>query len=224
VDEEGFDPPLLDPNSTTKPTERFIMKIGRTLMAALLTLSLCTVALAAGDKHDKLDNGGNKQNANSPTNQNQGQKQANQNQNQNQNQDQNSNSNKNTNSDNKVTNPGSVLKTPNNKVSNDNKKFDSKKNLGDNNFDKNGIGSLDEKKFSNEKDNKWRYSRKGNAWWYWAPGGYWMYWRNGDWSRYNVDNYVDALSGPYYEDDNGFYSLQGDRKVYDPQIRRVGSR
>ncbi len=57
-----------------------------------------------------------------------------------------------------------------------------------------------------------------------APGGYWMYYRNGDWSRYNVDNYVDASNGPYYEDDNGFFWLQGDRKVYDPQIRRVGPR
>ena len=50
-----------------------------------------------------------------------------------------------------------------------------------------------------------------------------MYWRNGGWTRYNVDNYVVALSGPYYEDENGFFWLQGDRKVYDPQIRRVGS-
>ncbi len=198
------------------------MKMVTKSIAVLMALALCTAALASGDKRDKQDkdNGGNKPNANSPMNQgNQGQKQGNQNQsqNQNQNQNQNSNANKNSNSDNKVTNPGSVLKTPD-------KKFDNKKNLGDNNFDKNGVGSLDEKKFSNEKDNKWRFSHKGNGWWYWTPGGYWMYWRNGGWSRYNADNYIDALSGPYYEDENGFYWLQGDRKVYDPQIRRVGSR
>jgi hypothetical protein len=103
--------------------------------------------------------------------------------------------------------------------------------MGDSNWDKNGIGSMDESKHKDDKDNKWRYQHMGKDWWYWMPGGYWDYYRYGRWNRYNVDTYVDmspapsngSANGPYYEDQNGFYYLNGNRKVYDPQIQRVAS-
>jgi hypothetical protein len=96
--------------------------------------------------------------------------------------------------------------------------------LGEDGFDKNGVGKVDEKQFSDRKDNKWRYWQRGNAWWYWMPGGYWSYWNDGGWHRYNSDTYSDYSSngaiGPYYEDQNGFYLLDGNRKVYDPHVHR----
>jgi hypothetical protein len=102
--------------------------------------------------------------------------------------------------------------------------------IGDNNWDRWGVGRLDDSRFRNNAGNDWRYRRWGNEWWYWMPAGYWMYWRNGDWTRYDADSYsygdqgnYASFSGPYYEDSNGFYYLQNDRRIYDPQIRRVGN-
>jgi hypothetical protein len=105
--------------------------------------------------------------------------------------------------------------------------------LGDRNFDRRGIGPLDEARFANARNNNWRYRRWGNEWWYWVPGNYWMYWRDNRWYPYDYDSYVDVYqqnqpvqaanyNGPYYEDQNGFYYMNGNQRVYDPQIRRVG--
>ncbi len=105
--------------------------------------------------------------------------------------------------------------------------------LGDREFDRHGIGALDDNRFRGRNDNRWRYSRWHNQWWYWMPAGYWMVWNNDRWNRYDTDTYVDNYSnqqplasnasGPYYEDQNGFYYFEGNRKVYDPQIRRVAN-
>ena len=101
--------------------------------------------------------------------------------------------------------------------------------LGDQGFDKHHVGSLDESKYKNRRDNNWRYRHWGDEWWYWVPDGYWMYWHNGNWVRYD-DTYVDASatqpgsSGPYYEDDKGFYSMQNGHRVYDPEIRRIANK
>lgn len=104
--------------------------------------------------------------------------------------------------------------------------------LGDRSYDKRGIGALDEARYANSRDNNWRYRRWGNEWWYWLPTGTWDYWRDGRWYPYDYDNYVDVYqqnqpvqavnyNGPYYEDQNGFYYMNGNRRMYDPQIRRV---
>jgi hypothetical protein len=104
--------------------------------------------------------------------------------------------------------------------------------LGDRSYDKRGIGALDEARYATSRDSNWRYRRWGNEWWYWLPTGTWDYWRDGRWYPYDYDNYVDVYqqnqpiqaanyNGPYYEDQNGFYYLNGNRRVYDPQIRRV---
>jgi hypothetical protein len=203
------------------------MKVLLASMTVVLSLAVCTAfAVAAGDK-DKggKDSGGNgagpslnsgNQNKNQSGNQNQGQS---------------GNSNKNqTDKGNMSGNSGSgsgsssvIKKGPNSESG--------KKQMGDSNWDKNGIGSMDESKHKGEKDNQWRYQHMGNNWWYWMPGGYWSYWRYGHWNRYNSDNYVDVGSapsngsgyGPYYEDENGFYHLDGNRKVYDQQIQRVAT-
>jgi hypothetical protein len=105
--------------------------------------------------------------------------------------------------------------------------------LGDREFDRHNIGALDDSRFRGRNDNRWRYSRWHNQWWYWMPAGYWMVWNNDRWNRYDANTYVDNYSnqqpiasnasGPYYEDQNGFYYFEGNRKIYDPQIRRVAN-
>jgi hypothetical protein len=107
--------------------------------------------------------------------------------------------------------------------------------LGDQNFDRRGVGALDANRFANARDNNWRYRRWGNEWWYWLPTGSWMYYRDGRWNNYAYDSYVDynqyqnqpvagaSSNGPYYEDQNGFYYFNGNQKVYDPGIIRQGS-
>jgi hypothetical protein len=106
--------------------------------------------------------------------------------------------------------------------------------LGDRDYDRHGIGALDDSRYRGRNDNRWRFTKWHNQWWYWMPAGYWMAWDGGRWNRYDEGSYVDNYyndqqpiasnaSGPYYEDQNGFYSFEGNRKVYDPQIRRVNS-
>lgn len=108
--------------------------------------------------------------------------------------------------------------------------------LGASDFDRNGIGRLDADRFRDRNDNRWRYSQWHNHWWYWQPGGYWVFWNGDRWNRYDADNYVDDYyyaqpqgqmaanaSGPYYEDQGGFFTYQGNRKVYDPHIQRVSN-
>jgi hypothetical protein len=98
--------------------------------------------------------------------------------------------------------------------------------MGDSSFDKNGIGKMDDSKHQHDSDNKWRFQHMGNHWWYWMPGGYWNYYSDGNWCQYNQDTYVDdsppvqAGNGPLYEDQDGFYYLNGDQKVYDQSIHR----
>jgi hypothetical protein len=117
---------------------------------------------------------------------------------------------------------------------NNNFKVNRNDRLGDNNFDRRGVGRLDASRFANERNDNWRFRRWGNEWWYWLPTGSWAYWRGDRWYPYNYDSYVDYndyqnqapvannFNGPYYEDQNGFYYLEGNQRVYDPQIRRVG--
>jgi hypothetical protein len=110
--------------------------------------------------------------------------------------------------------------------------------IGDRDFDRRGIGTVDMDRYRRfaDRDNSWRYRRLGNEWWYWVPGNYWMFYRDGRWNRYDVDTYTEYdaypsnadaqpanFSGPYYEDSNGFYYVQGGRRIYDPQIQRVAS-
>ncbi len=93
------------------------------------------------------------------------------------------------------------IRTPGKKGSGSNS--NDHKKMGDSNFDKNGIGSMDEKKFSDQKGNKWRYEQRGHEWWYWQPAGYWCYWRDGRWCHYDENTYVEvavAGHGPFYED------------------------
>jgi hypothetical protein len=108
--------------------------------------------------------------------------------------------------------------------------------LGTSNFDRRGIGRLDEGRFAGRTDNNWRYSRWGNRWWYWLPIGAWAWWNGDRWVNYDADTYVDDYGdgyaapqtavaaespGPYYEDQGGFFYYQGGQKVYDPNIQRV---
>jgi hypothetical protein len=116
--------------------------------------------------------------------------------------------------------------------------------IGDRDFDRFGVGRLDDNQFRNRADNRWRYARYNNQWWYWLPAGYWMFWHGDRWNRYDANTYanyyydgggtyqqdvqtpadtdVAKASGPYYEDDRGFYYFDSQgRRVYDPQIRRV---
>jgi hypothetical protein len=121
----------------------------------------------------------------------------------------------------------------NNMDANRNRNSSKNVRIGDRDFDKYGIGALDAERHrrNGDRDNQWRYNRLGNDWFYWMPAGYWMYYRDGRWDRYNVDTYTvydngsavqnANFNGPYYEDSNGFYYMQGGRRVYDPQIHRV---
>jgi len=109
--------------------------------------------------------------------------------------------------------------------------------IGDGDWDKFGIGRLDDSRYRNQSGNQWRYKRYGNDWFYWAPAGYWMFYGNNHWNRYSPDvyatyyygdNYIPQqqvapanFNGPYYEDSNGFYSMNGNQRVYDPSIRRM---
>ncbi|HEY2880919.1 MAG TPA: hypothetical protein VGJ15_00765, partial [Pirellulales bacterium] len=54
--------------------------------------------------------------------------------------------------------------------------------LGDHEFDRNGIGLINDRDFRNRTDNRWRYQRYGNEWWYWVPQGYWMFYRGDRWN------------------------------------------
>jgi len=108
--------------------------------------------------------------------------------------------------------------------------------IGDGDWDRFGIGRLDDSRYRNQSGNQWRYKRYGNDWFYWAPAGYWMFYGNGNWNRYSPDvyatyyygdNYVPRqqvvpanFNGPYYEDSNGFYYMNGNQRVYDPTIHR----
>jgi hypothetical protein len=109
--------------------------------------------------------------------------------------------------------------------------------IGDGDWDKFGIGRLDDNRYKNQSGNQWRYKRYGNDWFYWAPAGYWMYYGNNHWNRYDPDSYATYyygdgnyvpqqaavpanFNGPYYEDSNGFYYMNGNQRVYDPSIRR----
>jgi hypothetical protein len=107
--------------------------------------------------------------------------------------------------------------------------------IGDGNWDKFGIGRLDDSRYRNSSGNQWRYKKYGNDWFYWTPTGYWMFYGNGRWNRYDPDVYATYyygdgyvpqqvvptnFNGPYYEDSNGFYYLNGNQRVYDPTIRR----
>jgi len=109
--------------------------------------------------------------------------------------------------------------------------------IGDGDWDKFGIGRLDDSRYRNQSGNQWRYKRYGNDWFYWAPAGYWMFYGNNHWNRYSPDvyatyyygdNYIPQqqivpanFNGPYYEDSNGFYYMNGNQRVYDPSIRRM---
>jgi hypothetical protein len=112
--------------------------------------------------------------------------------------------------------------------------------IGDSQFDRHGIGIVDDRAFVGRSDNRWRYRNWNNEWWYWLPGGYWSYYRGDRWNRYEPDSYIayndyynntpapavaatPTSNGPYYEDQNGFYYMdQQGQRVYDPQIQRVG--
>ncbi len=109
---------------------------------------------------------------------------------------------------------------------------DRNSHLGDGQFDRRGIGPLDANRYANSRDNNWRYRRWGNEWWYWGRAGNWLYWRDNRWYPYDYDSYTDVYqqnqpvqaanyNGPYYEDQNGFYYMNGNQKVYDPQIHRT---
>jgi len=109
--------------------------------------------------------------------------------------------------------------------------------MGDSDFDRFGIGRLDDNRYRNQSGNQWRYKRYGSDWFYWTPSGYWMYYGNNRWNRYDPDSYATYyygdsgyvpqqaavpanFNGPYYEDSNGFYYMNGNQRVYDPSIRR----
>ncbi len=114
--------------------------------------------------------------------------------------------------------------------------FDDHASLGHHGFDEHGIGRLDEREFRDRHDNNWRYAHWHNQVWYWLPTGSWTYWNGTTWIPYNAATYVDSYvvqpyavqpqlavagAGPYYEDQGGFYTMQGGQKVYDPSIQRV---
>jgi len=63
--------------------------------------------------------------------------------------------------------------------------------LGTSNFDRRGIGRLDESRFAGRTDNNWRYARWGNRWWYWLPIGAWAWWDGDRWVNYDADTYAD---------------------------------
>src|SRR5262249_42998356 len=96
--------------------------------------------------------------------------------------------------------------------------------IGDRNFDRHGIGIVDDRAFVGRGDNRWRYRNWNNEWWYWMPGGYWSFYRGDRWNRYEPDGYIayndyynntpapavvatPTSNGPYYEDQNGFYYM-----------------
>src|ERR1700690_2444107 len=160
-----------------------------TFAAVLAFVIFAGMALAAsgdnpekGNKNNSGSNGGqnNQSNQNQSQGQNQNQKQGDHNPNTNAN----SNSGANSNSDHKNT-TNSVLKTPaKGNAGNINlggvnvgsvNKGDHKIKLGDGNFDKNGIGALDESKHAGDKGVGWRYQQVGGEWWFWAPSGHWCY-------------------------------------------------
>jgi hypothetical protein len=111
--------------------------------------------------------------------------------------------------------------------------------IGDSDWDRFGVGRLDNDRYRNYSGNQWRYKRYGSDWFYWMPAGYWMYYGNGRWNRYDADSYatyyygdnyvqpqqaVQAnFNGPFYEDSAGFYYMNGNQRVYDPSIQRVAA-
>ena len=106
--------------------------------------------------------------------------------------------------------------------------------MGDRSYDRNGIGFLDESRYHDSHDDHWRYHNYNGSWFYWTPNRNWVYWSGGTWVVYDPNTYVtptfagpapaaaivSPVAGPYYEDGDGFYSLQGGVKVYDPSILR----
>jgi hypothetical protein len=213
--------------------------LSATFAVMSLTLS-ASLVLADGNKGNKNNGGQNQNQSNS-----QGQSgNKNQSSNSNSNSDSkfgsnNKSSDSNSNSNNKNSDSNSSWKmkssdSNSNKKNSDSSSNSNKKNsnsngsskfkLGDIGFDKNGIGRMDDKKFSNDKDknNKERFQKHGKEWWYWTHSGQWRYWRGGQWCDYDQDTYVDigGARGPFYEDQNGFFSLDDGRKIYDPQIHR----
>jgi len=122
-------------------------------------------------------------------------------------------------------------------VGRDGRDYIGRSRIGDNGWDRWGIGRMDDSRYRNYSGNQWRYRRYGNDWFYWMPAGYWMFYGDGRWNRYDADSYASYyygdnyqqpsvaanFSGPYYEDSNGFYSLNGNERVYDPSIRRVAN-
>ncbi len=100
-----------------------------------------------------------------------------------------------------------------------------KAKLGDANFDKNGIGPIDESKHAGDKGIGWRYQKLGNDWWFWTPSGHWCYNRGGQWCIYNPSTYIslNGAKGPFYEDQQGFFTLQNGQKTYDSTIHRDGT-
>jgi hypothetical protein len=212
--------------------------LSATFAVISLTLS-ASLVLADGNKGNK-NNGGGGQNQTQSNNQGQSNNKG-QNQSGNQHPSSNSNSNSDSNSSsnkkNSDSNSSSNKKSSDsnsNKKNSDSNSNSNKKNsdsnssnkfkIGDSGFDKNGIGKMDEKKFSGDKDknNKERFQKHGKEWWYWTHSGHWRYWRGGQWCEYDPDTYVDVdgARGPFYEDQNGFFSLDDGRKIYDRQIHR----
>jgi len=124
-------------------------------------------------------------------------------------------------------------------IGRDGRDYIGRSRIGDTGWDRYGIGRLDDNRYRNYRGNQWRYQRYGSDWFYWMPAGYWMFYGNGRWNRYDPDtyatyyygdNYVQPqqavqanFNGPFYEDSNGFYYLNGSERVYDPSIQRVAN-
>jgi len=122
-------------------------------------------------------------------------------------------------------------------IGRDGRNYIGRTRIGDSDFDRYGIGRLDANRYASERGNQWRYRHYGNDWFYWMPAGYWMFYGDGRWNRYDADAYstyyygdnyqqpaaAANFSGPYYEDSNGFYHMNGNQRVYDPNIQRVAN-
>ena len=102
--------------------------------------------------------------------------------------------------------------------------------IGDRDFDRNGIGRPDEDRHRGDHDDHWRYHHVGNDLFYWNNG--WRYYRNGQWIVYDPEVYVaPSLSfapavqaiypGPWYYDSAGFYFISAGRKIYDQRVQLV---
>jgi len=125
-------------------------------------------------------------------------------------------------------------------VGRDGRDYIGRNRIGDSDFDRFGIGRMDDARYRTYSGNQWRYKRYGSDWFYWMPAGYWMFYGDGRWNRYEPDSYATyyygdtyqqpqqpattaGFNGPYYEDSSGFYHMNGNQRVYDPQIQRVAN-